>query len=137
MLSAHLPCLATRAGLGRIFRSPDVVRFVQRGVVKTFRCRDETMRKFSLLTFLWCVTTLCIATTVNLKSRVSYVIAIPDMPEITVYRRGFPFEYETWIPGYQQFLWILINSALVAAPSYLLCRGLRWQKNRHHEIPAP
>ena len=36
--SAHLPCLATRAGLGTISRSSDVARFVQGGVVKTFRC---------------------------------------------------------------------------------------------------
>ena len=35
--SAHLPCLATRAGLGRIICSSDVARFVQGGVVKTFR----------------------------------------------------------------------------------------------------
>ncbi len=35
--SAHLPCLATRAGLGRITRSSDAVRFAQGGVVKTFR----------------------------------------------------------------------------------------------------
>ena len=35
--SAHLPCLATMAGLGRITRSSDIVRFVQGGVVKPFR----------------------------------------------------------------------------------------------------
>ena len=39
--SAHLPCLATRAGLGRISRSSDIARFVYGGVVKTFRCADE------------------------------------------------------------------------------------------------
>ena len=36
--SAHLPRLATRAGLGTIFRSSDIARFVQGGVVNTFRC---------------------------------------------------------------------------------------------------
>ena len=35
--AAHLPRLATRAGLGKIIRSLDVARFVQGGVVKTFR----------------------------------------------------------------------------------------------------
>ena len=35
--AAHLPYLATRAGLGTIFRSSGIVRFVQGGVVKTFR----------------------------------------------------------------------------------------------------
>ena len=39
--SAHLPCLATRAGLGRISRISDIARFVQGGVVKTFRCRSQ------------------------------------------------------------------------------------------------
>ena len=36
--SAHLRCLATTAGLGTISRSSSIVRFVQGGVVKTFRC---------------------------------------------------------------------------------------------------
>jgi peptide subunit release factor 1 (eRF1) len=36
--SAHLPCLATRAGLGTISLDSGIVRFVQGGVVKTFRC---------------------------------------------------------------------------------------------------
>ena len=36
-LRAHLLRLATRAGLGRIFRSSGIVRFVQGSVVKTFR----------------------------------------------------------------------------------------------------
>ena len=36
--AAHLPCLAARAGLGTIVRSSCIVRFVQGGVVKTFRC---------------------------------------------------------------------------------------------------
>ena len=35
--SAHLPCLATRSGTGTISGSSDVARFVQGGVVKTFR----------------------------------------------------------------------------------------------------
>ena len=39
--SAHLPCLATRAGLGRITRSSNIARFVQGGVVKTFRWAVE------------------------------------------------------------------------------------------------
>ena len=39
--SAHLPTLSTRAGLGTIFRSSGIVRFVQGGVVKTFRCTHE------------------------------------------------------------------------------------------------
>ena len=37
-LRAHLPSLVTRAGLGTISRSSGVARFVQGGVVKTFRC---------------------------------------------------------------------------------------------------
>ena len=36
--SAHLPTLATRAGLGTISRCSCTVRFVQGGVVITFRC---------------------------------------------------------------------------------------------------
>ena len=36
--SAHLPCLAALAGLGTILGSLGIVRFVQGGVVKTFRC---------------------------------------------------------------------------------------------------
>ena len=39
--SAHLPCLATRVGIGRISRSSGIVRFVKGGVVKTFRCRSR------------------------------------------------------------------------------------------------
>jgi hypothetical protein len=35
--AAHLPTLSTRAGLGTIFRSSDIARFVQGGVVKTSR----------------------------------------------------------------------------------------------------
>ena len=35
--SAHLRSLATGVGLGRIFRSSGIFRFVQGGVVKTFR----------------------------------------------------------------------------------------------------
>ena len=35
--SAHLPRLATRAGLGAIFCSSGIARLVQGGVVKTFR----------------------------------------------------------------------------------------------------
>ena len=38
-LRAHLRSLATGVGLGRISRSSDVARFVQGGVVKTFRCQ--------------------------------------------------------------------------------------------------
>ena len=37
----HLGSLATGVGLGRIPRSSDIVRFVQGGVLKTFRCPDE------------------------------------------------------------------------------------------------
>ena len=44
--AAHLPCLATRVGVGTIFRSSDVARFVQGGVVKTFRC--ATYRRASM-----------------------------------------------------------------------------------------
>lgn len=131
-LRAHLCSLATGHGVGTISRSSSIARFIQGGVVKTFRCRDEAMRKFSLFALLWCVTTLSIATAVNVKSRVSYVVAVPDTPEITVYRRGFPIVYHTSIPEYQQLLWILINSAFVAVSSYLLFRGLRWLNNRHH-----
>ncbi len=36
--SAHLPRLATRAGVGTILRSSGITRFVYGGVVKTFRC---------------------------------------------------------------------------------------------------
>ena len=36
-LRAHLGSLATRLGLGRISSSSGIVRFVQGGVVKTFR----------------------------------------------------------------------------------------------------
>ena len=36
--SAHLRSLATGVGLGRITHSSDIARFVQGGVVKTFRC---------------------------------------------------------------------------------------------------
>jgi hypothetical protein len=39
--SAHLPCLATRAGFGRITRSSGIARFVQGGVVKTFRWTSQ------------------------------------------------------------------------------------------------
>ena len=35
--SAHLPRLATRADVGTISRSSGIARFVQGGVVKTFR----------------------------------------------------------------------------------------------------
>ena len=37
-LRAHLGSLATGHGLGTISRSSGIVRFVQGGVVKTFRC---------------------------------------------------------------------------------------------------
>ena len=36
--SAHLRPLATLAGLGTISDNSDIARFVQGGVVKTFRC---------------------------------------------------------------------------------------------------
>ena len=39
--SAHLRPLATLAGLGTMSRNSDIVRFVQGGVVKTFRCADS------------------------------------------------------------------------------------------------
>ena len=39
--SAHLPTLSTRAGLGTIFRSSGIARFVHGGVVKTFRCLPQ------------------------------------------------------------------------------------------------
>ena len=35
--------MATRAGLGTIPRSSGIVRFVQGGVVKTFRCRTQAI----------------------------------------------------------------------------------------------
>jgi len=41
--SADLPCLATRAGLGRITRNSDVAHFVHGGVVKTFRWAIDSM----------------------------------------------------------------------------------------------
>ena len=40
--SAHLRLLATLAGFGTISRSSDIVRFVQGGVVKTFRCATQS-----------------------------------------------------------------------------------------------
>ena len=40
-LRAHLRSLATVAGLGTISRSSGIARFVQGGVVKTFRCTNE------------------------------------------------------------------------------------------------
>ena len=40
--TAHLPCLASRAGLGRITRSSGIVRFVQGGVLKTFRWATQS-----------------------------------------------------------------------------------------------
>ena len=46
--SAHLPCLATRAGVGRITLSSGIVRFVQGGVVKTFRCATLVQRSLDL-----------------------------------------------------------------------------------------
>ena len=36
-LRAHLPYLATRAGIGTISSNSGIARFVQGGVVKTFR----------------------------------------------------------------------------------------------------
>ena len=39
-LRAHLRPLATGVSLGTICSSSNIVRFVQGGVVKTFRCRD-------------------------------------------------------------------------------------------------
>jgi hypothetical protein len=41
--SAHLPTLSTRAGLGTISRSSGIVRFVQGGVVKTFRWASQAV----------------------------------------------------------------------------------------------
>jgi len=38
---AHLPTLSTRAGLGTISRSSGIARFVQGGVVKTFRWQTQ------------------------------------------------------------------------------------------------
>ena len=40
---AHLRPFATIAGLGTIFCSTGIVRFVQGGVVKTFRCRANNL----------------------------------------------------------------------------------------------
>ena len=42
--SAHIPCLATLVRLGRISRSSGIVRFVQGGVVKTFRWADPEIQ---------------------------------------------------------------------------------------------
>ncbi|MEO9933791.1 hypothetical protein [Rhodopirellula bahusiensis] len=47
-LRAHLPTLATRAGLGAISDSSCIVRFVQGGVVKTFRCAATTNGEIQL-----------------------------------------------------------------------------------------
>ena len=38
--AAHLPWLVTLAGFGTMSGSSAIVRFVQGGVVKTFRCRS-------------------------------------------------------------------------------------------------
>ena len=46
--SAHLRSLATGAGFGTISRSSGVVRFVQGGVVKTFRCANLDERGWTL-----------------------------------------------------------------------------------------
>ena len=43
-LRAHLGSLATGHGLGTISRSSDIARFVQGGVVKTFRCPPQAPR---------------------------------------------------------------------------------------------
>ncbi|EKK03336.1 hypothetical protein RBSH_01395 [Rhodopirellula baltica SH28] len=40
--SAHLPWLVTWAGIGTISRSSGIARFVQGGVVKTFRCATQS-----------------------------------------------------------------------------------------------
>ena len=40
VFTLDLRLLATLAGFGTISRSSDIVRFVQGGVVKTFRCAD-------------------------------------------------------------------------------------------------
>ena len=42
--SAHLPALSTRGCGGTIFRSSGVARFVQGGVVKTFRCATSVKK---------------------------------------------------------------------------------------------
>ena len=47
--SAHLPTLATRAGVGTIARSSCIARFVQGGVVKTFRCATQSMKIIAIL----------------------------------------------------------------------------------------
>ena len=49
-LGAHLPTLATRAGLGAMFRSLGIVRFALGGVVKIFRC--------TALPFRWLTNTI-------------------------------------------------------------------------------
>lgn len=43
--SSHLHAMASRAGIDRICDDSDVVRFVQGGVVKTFRCSAQTVGK--------------------------------------------------------------------------------------------
>lgn len=85
------------------------------------------MRQFSLFALLWCVTTICLMTVVNLKSR-SYQVTVwqPGISETTVHMRGFPIEYYVYIPAYQQLFWILANSAIVFVPSYLLFRASQW-----------
>jgi len=49
--SAHLPTLATLAGLGTVSRSSCIARFVQGGVVQTFRCATTVMRRRLLIAF--------------------------------------------------------------------------------------
>ena len=51
-LRAHLRSLATRVGLGTISCSSDAVRFVQGGVVKTFRCRSLIMDEWGVMAWL-------------------------------------------------------------------------------------
>ena len=41
-------CLATGARIGKLFRNSNIVRFVQGGVVKTFRCAALPMLEFMI-----------------------------------------------------------------------------------------
>jgi hypothetical protein len=85
------------------------------------------MRQFSLFAIVWCVTTLCIATAVNLKSRSSQAMVFQrDVSEVTIYKHGFPIEYDLYIPAYQKLFWTLANSAVVLVPSFVLFRASRW-----------
>ena len=70
--SAHLRSLATGVGLGTIPRSSDIVRFVQGGVVKIFRCATQS-NEFQPIRFASTVrrrsTAVCTALVCRLRFR--------------------------------------------------------------------